>query len=570
MSTWKCSYEHLGVIMRRLALGIDFGTESARTLLVDLDTGTEITTAISLYPHAVMDRTLWRTGTPLPAQWALQDADDWLISLKESVTQAIKTAQSLGYHPHEITSIGIDTTACTVVLTDTDLNPLSRYPDLHKNPYAYARLWKDHASQSYAEKINRITAEIPEFLEFYGGALSPEWMLPKALFLMCEAPEIFTQAQRLIEQSDWIVSQLIGHEVRGKHTAGYKSCYRTEKHSYPSPETLEAIHPGFSNVLDKLGQEFLEPGEQAGTLTPTWAQKLGLPAHLPVAIGNMDAHVALLGSGCTEPGTLVAVMGTSVCNLIMAKQREAVKGIQGVVYNGIIPGYWAYEAGQAGVGDTFGWFVQTLQATHSNENKTNIADTFRTLEKEASAITPASTGIISLDWLNGNRSVLINSDLSGAFIGLTLRSTRADIYRSLLEGVAFGQRVILESFESCGIPVNRIITCGGLPHKSPLLMQIMADVTGREIEVTQSSNTPALGAALHGALAAGTISDWKSAAELVKRNNTSYTPQPQAHEAYSDLYTLYLRIHDWFGIENPDLMKELRTMHQKAQLHDYQ
>ena len=333
--------------MSRIGCGVDFGTESARALLLDLDTGTEIGSSVSMYTHGVMDRELWVTGQPLPPQWALQDPDDWMRALAESIQQAVRDAN---VDAGEIVSLGIDTTACTVVPAKRDLTPLSRLEDLRENPWAWARLWKDHASQDCADDINRHFAVAPEFLENYGGALSPEWMLPKALLILRCAPDVWDRTELFIEQEDWIVSQLVGHEVRGRHVAGYKGSYRVESMGYPDSAILDGIETGFSGVLEKLGHEFLDPGDLAGGLTDEWAQCLGLRSGLPIAIGNMDAHVALLGVGCTNPGTLVAVMGTSVCDLVMHERHERVAGIQGVVRDGIIPGQWAYEAGQAGVG----------------------------------------------------------------------------------------------------------------------------------------------------------------------------------------------------------------------------
>ncbi|EJZ87735.1 L-ribulokinase [Schaalia turicensis ACS-279-V-Col4] len=547
--------------MSRIGCGVDFGTESARALLLDLETGDEIGSAVSMYTHGVMDRELWVTGEALPPQWALQDPDDWMDALADSIQGAVREA---GVDGSDIVSLGIDTTACTVVPARRDLTPLSRLDDLRKNPWAWARLWKDHASQDCAEDLNRRFADTPDFLEDYGGALSPEWMLPKALLILRCAPEVWDRAELLIEQEDWIVSQLVGHEVRGRHVAGYKGSYRVESGGYPEATVLDDVEAGFSGVLGRLGRDFLDPGDFAGGLTGEWAERLGLRTGLPIAIGNMDAHVALLGVGCTKPGTLVAVMGTSVCDLVMHERHERVAGIQGVVRDGIIPGHWAYEAGQAGVGDAFSWFVDVLRLAQVGGEPVSRSSLFAHLEAEAEKLAPASTGVVALDWLNGNRSVLINADLSGVFAGITLTTSVVDLYRALLEGVAFGQQVILEAFEECGIAIERIIACGGLSKKSPLLMQILADVTGREIEVSASANTPALGAALHGALAAGLIEDWDRAAALVSAPSRIYTPDTEAVAAYERLRQSWRSVHDWFGVEHPELMKEWRTLHRQG------
>lgn len=541
--------------MRKVALGIDFGTESVRALLVDLASGEELGTSESAYEHGVMDERLWTSSEALPADWAIQDPDDYLVALCSAVRGALASS---GVEPAEVRSIGVDSTACTVIPAASDLGPLSRRREFRDSPFAYAKLWKDHSGQACAASLNAAFKDVPGLLEYYGGALSPEWMLPKALFLFREAPDVFRAASKLIEQEDWIVSQLVGHEVRGAQVAGYKATYRSTGAGYPSAEQLDAVEPGFSAVVEKLGSDFLSPGAQAGELVSDCADKLGLIAGTPVAVGNMDAQVALLGAGVAAPGTLVAVMGTSVCDLIVDQHLAPVRGIQGVVRDGIIPGYWGYEAGQAGVGDTFGWFVRKVILSSVSRPQATVRDVFSSLEAGAASLAPGASGMLALEWMNGNRSVLIDAGLSGMMLGMTLTTSPVDMYRALLEAATMGQRIIFEAFESQGVSVDRVVACGGMAKRSPLLMQILADVTDRNIEVAASSNTPALGAALHGAIAAGLVDTWERAASLVSRPVRTFAPEEENRAAFDEMFEQYKRVHDFFGIQAPEIMHSLR------------
>lgn len=540
----------------RVALGVDFGTESARALLVDLDSREECGSAEASYRHGVIDEVLPSSGARLPHEWALQDADDYLDALERSVRDVFDGSAA---SPDDVVSLGIDTTACTVVPCTSDLVPLSRLASFRENPYAYAKLWKDHSSQYCADDLNGLLRDTPGYLEYYGGSLSPEWMLPKTLMIYREAPSVFESTELFLEQEDWIVSNLVGKVVRGAHVAGYKGGYREESIGYPPAKLLDKASSGFSAVLNKLGHDFKSPGQLAGLLVEKWADRLKLPRELPVAVGNMDAHVAVLGAGVVEPNVIVAVMGTSVCDLLVSDKLAAVKGIQGVVRNGILPKMWAYEAGQAGVGDTYAWFVKKLMRNSECDPQRTVGEIFRSLEEEAEDIPAAQTGIIALDWLNGNRSRLIDTQLSGVIVGLTVSTQPAEIYRALLESTALGQRVIFDAFQEYGIEIKRIVACGGLAKKSPLLMQILADVTGREIEATSSSNTPALGAALHGAIAGAAVESWEEAADVAKRQVTTYRPIESNQKAYDSLYQVYMQLHDFFGVEKPEIMHSLRA-----------
>lgn len=550
--------------MRRSAtIGIDYGTESCRAVVVDLRTGAELAEATHAYRSGVIDGVLPATGETLPANWALQDPQDYI----EGLTAVVRSAMaSSGLSADDVIGIGIDTTACTIIPTASDGRPLAGTPEWRSEPHAYAKLWKHHAAQPHADRINALAqAHGGLFLDNYGGKISSEWLIPKALELYEGAPDVFAAAERIIELEDWLVSQLVGHEVRGAHVAGYKANYRAEDEGYPSEAFLDELSPGFAAVLGKVGHDFIGPGARAGGLTDVWANRLGLRVGIAVASGNMDAHVAMLGCGVSNPGDMVLVMGTSVCNLVLATKKRHVEGMSGAVKDGIIPGFWAYEAGQAGVGDTFGWYVRNfLPKNYAEAAEAAGVSGFDYIADRAAALRPGASGIVALDWFNGNRSVLVDSDLSGLLVGMTLATRPEHIYRALVEAAAFGQRTILEAFEISGVAVDRIVACGGLPGKSPLLMQVLADVTGRQIHVSASANTPALGAALHAGIAAGAATggydSFAEAAALGRISDRAFVPDPTAGEVYDQLYAIYDQLSTDFGRHPQDVMYALRDI----------
>jgi L-ribulokinase len=545
---------------RQYVLGIDFWTDEVRAVLVRLSDGAEVASSTQPYEHGVMSETLAFTGTRLPPDTALQDPDDHLAAMVEAVRRTVSRA---GLSADDVVGLGIDATACTLVLTDRNLAPLTRSTRWRSHPMAYARLWKHHAAQSCADEITTAAAN-ESFLPKYGGRISSEWLLPKMLETMRSARDVHDAAERVLEIQDWIVSTLVGHEVRAASVAGFKANHRAEDGGYPSAEFLDGIEDGFSSVLDKVGHDLLPPGSAAGTLTSEWAERLGLGTGTVVAVGNTDAHSAVLGSGVSRPGEMVAFMDASVCNLIVTDDFTAPRGIQGVVLDGIRPGRWGYEAGQAGVGDTFGWFAQHLASTDAADVAAiSGRSVFEVLEEQAGALDPGESGLVVLDWVNGNRSVLIDSGLSGAIIGLTLATRPHHIYRALLEAAAFGQRIIIEAFENAGVSVKRFVACGSIPVKNPLLMQILADVTGKHVEVSSSAHSSALGAALHAAIAGG-FTDWDDAASLATKDVTIYSPNPTRQAAYAPVFDLYRRLHDDLGVTHPEYMHELRALQAAA------
>jgi L-ribulokinase len=409
-----------------------------------------------------------------------------------------------------------------------------------------------------------------DWLRRYGGRISSEWFVPKALQILREAPEIYDAADRLIEAADWVVWQLTGKETRNNCTAGYKAIWSAEE-GFPKRAFFAALDPRFENLVDeKMSRQIDLLGKKAGGLSERAAKWTGLLPGTAVAVANVDAHVSAPASTVTKPGTLVAIMGTSTCHIILADSAPVVPGACGVVKDGVIPGCYGYEAGQSAVGDIFGWFVEhSVPPVYYEKARARGVTVHEILEEEAGALKPGESGLLALDWWNGNRSVLVDAELGGLLIGATLATTAPEIYRTLIEATAFGTRVIIEALEGNGVPVNEVIACGGLAEKSPLLMQIYADVTGRTYKLSGSDQTPALGSAMFGAVAAGadaggwaTIEDASRA--MARLSDRVYTPIPEHHAIYDQLFREYVRLHDYFGRGENNVMKTLRGLRARA------
>jgi len=429
------------------------------------------------------------------------------------------------------------------------------------------KLWKHHAAQPEADRINAVAAERGEpWLPRYGGKISSEWFFAKALQILDEAPELYARAARLIEACDWIVWQLTGVECRSACAAGYKAMW-SKRDGFPSPAYFAALDPRFEHVVDeKMSRSLVPPGVRAGGLSELCAARTGLRAGTPVAVGNVDFHGSVPATTVTEPGTLTMIMGTSNGHLVLGDELVEVEGMCGVVEDGIVPGYFGYEAGQSALGDIFTWFVRhAVPPEYHDAARARGIDLHDVLAEEAAALRPGQSGLLALDWWNGNRSVLVNADLQGLIVGMTLATRAPEIYRALLEATAFGTRVIVESFEQAGLRVGAIVACGGLPDRNPLLMQIFADVTDREIAVAASRQAPALGAAMWGAVAAGaaagghaTIADASS--RMARLSETRFHPRRENREAYDVLYGEYRRLHDTFGRGGDDVMRRLKDL----------
>jgi L-ribulokinase len=546
-----------GDARERFVVGIDYGTLSGRACVVRASDGAQAGAAVRAYPHAVMDRHLARTGAALPPAWALQDADDYLDVLATAVPEAVAAS---GVEPSQIVGIAIDFTACTVLPATADGTPLSRLPEFGDRPHAYVKLWKHHAAQVHADRINALASELREpWLPRYGGRISAEWQFAKGLQLLEEDPEIYARADRWIEATDWVTWQLCGAETRNPCTAGYKGIYQDGR--YPGAEFLAALNPGFADFVTKLGKPLLGLGARAGGLTEQAAAWTGLPAGIAVAVGNVDAHVTAPAAQATGPGQMLAVMGTSTCHVMNSDILAEVPGMCGVVRDGITPGLFGYEAGQSGVGDIFAWYVQEcVPGSYQEQAAARQMSVHDLLSGLASEQVPGAHGLVALDWHNGNRSVLVDHELSGVIVGQTLATTAPEVYRALFEATAFGTRTIIEAFESSGVEVASLVVAGGLVS-NPVLMQIYSDVTRRPLSVIASDQGPALGAAMHAAMAAGVFPDIHAASAAMGRVLPDvYVPDPDAARIYDLLFAEYRLLHDYFGRGANDVMHRLRAI----------
>lgn len=543
-------------------VGVDFGTLSGRALVVRVADGAELGTAVHEYRHAVMDTVLASSGRPLPPDWALQDPEDYLDVLRHAVPAAVADA---GIDPAQVIGIGTDFTACTVLPVLADGTPLCEFLELRDRPHTYPKLWKHHASQPQADRITELAQARGEpWLARYGGKISAEWQFAKALQLLEEDPDIYRLTDRWIEAADWIIWQLTGAESRNACTAGYKGIWQDGR--YPSREFLAALHPGFAGfAADKLAHPISALGSRAGSLTPDATSWTHLPPGIAVAVGNVDAHVTPPAANAIAPGQMVAIMGTSTCHVMNCDTLAEVPGMCGVVRGGIVAGLWGYEAGQSGVGDIFTWFAEHHAPPEYHEAARRRGLTVHELLSAEAAAQPAgTTGLIALDWMNGNRSVLVDHHLSGAIVGLTLASRAPEIYRALLEATAFGTRVIIEAFEAAGVAVMELIIAGGL-RRNQLLMQMYADVTRRPLSLVASEQAPALGSAIHAAVAAGAYPDVPSAAAAMGKARTdTFKPDPVSADVYDQLYAEYVLLHDYFGRGANEVMHRLRALRDRV------
>jgi L-ribulokinase len=543
-------------------VGVDYGTLSGRALVVRVSDGAEVGTAVQEYRHGVMDRELAATGEKLPPDWALQDPADYTSVLRTAVPAAIADA---GIDPSGVIGIATDFTACTVMPTLRDGTPLCMIPGLEGRPHAYPKLWKHHAAQPHADRINALAHERKEpWIARYGGKISSEWQYAKGLQFLEEDPELYDRADRWIEAADWIIWQLTGTETRNACTAGYKGIWQ-DGH-YPSREFLAALNPKFADfAADKLDHPVSALGTRAGSLTAEGAELTGLPEGIAVAVGNVDAHVTAPAALAVEPGQMVAIMGTSTCHVMNTEDLSEVPGMCGAVDGGIIAGLWGYEAGQSSVGDDFAWFIdQAVPGSYRDEADRRGITVHDLLTEEAAAQKAGEHGLIALDWFGGNRSVLVDHTLSGAIVGLTLATRPAEIYRALLEATAFGTRVIIEAFGAAGLPCTDLVVAGGLV-KNDLIMQIYADVTRRPLSVIGSDQGPALGSAIHAAVAAGAYPDVPAAARAMgKVRRDVYKPDPENAAIYDELYREYVTLHDYFGRGENDVMHRLRALRDRV------
>jgi len=539
-------------------VGVDFGTLSARALVVRVADGEELGSATHEYANGVIDRVLPSSGERLPSQWALQDPADYVQALRTAVPQAVAAA---GVDAASVVGIATDFTASSPMPVLADGTPLCRVPELADRPHAWPKLWKHHAAQAQADRINALAAQRGEsWLRRYGGRISSEWEFAKALQVLDEDPGIYERMDRWIEAADWIIWQLCGAETRNTCTAGYKGIYQDG--AFPSADYLGALDERFAGfVADKLEGPLLDLGERAGSLTAEAAGWTGLPEGIAVAVGNVDAHVTAPAARAVEPGQMVAIMGTSTCHVMNAEALADVPGMCGVVPGGIVRGLYGYEAGQSGVGDIFGWWVDNgVPARYERAAAEQGISVHEHLTALASGQQPGEHGLLALDWHSGNRSVLVDHELSGLIVGLTLHTKPEDVYRALIEATAFGARVIVDAFAASGVPVEDFVVAGGL-LKNPLVMQVYADVLRRPIHFIESDQGPALGSAIHAAVAAGCYPDVRAAsAAMGRQRRDAHVPDSARADVYDELYARYVRLHDHFGRGGDDVMHELRRI----------
>ncbi len=539
-------------------IGLDFGTLSGRAVLVDTRDGGEIAEAVFEYPHAVMDECL-PSGKRLPPDWALQHPQDYIDVFANTIPVVLRDS---GVNPADVKGIGIDFTASSPMPTKADGTPLCFLEEFQDEPHAYIKLWKHHAAQRQADLINETARQMGEsWLPRYGGKISSEWFFSKLLQIVQERPDIYARIDKFVEAADWVIWQLTGVETRNTCTAGYKAM--VQDGDFPSKAYFKALDPAFENVVDeKIGQEFAELGDRAGGLTAEMAQMMGLPAGIAVAVANVDAHVTAPAVKATAPGVMVMVMGTSTCHILSGIDLKVVDGMCGVVKGGIIPGLYGYEAGQSAVGDIFAWFVDNAVPPEYHEAAERAGmGIHEYLEQEASKQQVGEHGLIALDWWNGNRSTLVDVDLTGMILGMTLATRAPDIYRALIEATAFGTREIIEAFETKGVEVKELVAAGGLPEKNALLRQIYADVTGRTFKLSGSAQAPALGSAMHAAVAAGVYPDIHATAVTMGRlKDAVVTPIPGNQAVYDKLYAEYRLLYDYFGRGINDVMKRLKSI----------
>lgn len=548
----------------RYVIGVDYGTLSGRALVVRVSDGEEMGSAVHAYRHGVLERTLdvgEACGVTLPPDWALQVPHDYVEVLQVAVPAAVRES---GIDALDVVGIGTDFTACTVLPVLADGTPLCEVPELADRPHAYAKLWKHHAAQSHADRINTLAAERGEpSLARYGGKISSEWEFAKGLQLLDEDPDLYQRIVHWVEAADWIVWQLTGVYVRNACATGYKAIYQDG--AYPSREFLGALDAAFVDFVDKVEGPIAQLGARVGSLTPMAAQWTGLPEGIAVCTGNVDAHVTAPAAQAVGPGQMVAIMGTSTCHVMSSDALREVPGMCGVVDGGIVAGLWGYEAGQSGVGDIFAWYADNqLPARYTEAAAGASQGLHEYLAGLAEQLPVGGHGLVALDWHSGNRSVLVDHELSGVVVGLTLATTPEEIYLALLEATAFGARKIVQSFEEAGVPVTEFIVAGGL-LQNQFLMQLYADILRLPISVIGSDQGPALGSAIHAAVASGAHPDIHAAAMAMgKVKRAAYIPDERRASVYDQLYAEYSALHDYFGRGANDVMHRLRVMRREA------
>ena len=543
----------------RFALGIDFGTQSARGVLVNIRTGEELGDCLYTYPNGVIDRKLPGTDVILPPDFALQDPSDYRTALD---TVLRDTWRSAGVDPASVVAIGLDFTSCTILPVDENMVPLCEKPQWRENIHSWAKLWKHHGAQTQAKRIAAVLkARQAPLLGRYGGEVLSEWFFPKLLELYENAPEIYGEAHKIVHAADWVTWLMTGELTTGASASGFH-CFWSKKDGWPKAELLETVAPGFGGVLGKIVTDVRPVASQVGALSREMAEKSGLTPGIPVSCPMVDSHAGLPAVGVLEDGDMLLSLGTSLCHILVNSRGIPMDGICGVTDGCTLPNLYSYEAGQTAGGDIFEWFVKNLVDARVEAAAEQAGlSVFGYLTEKAQALRPGESGLLALDWWNGNRSPLGSADLSGLILGMTLNTGPEEIYRALVEATAFGTRSIVEHYEEMGVPVKRIIACGGMSRKSPLVVQIFADVLGRELVVADRAQAAACGAAMHAMVASGCYGTLEEAGTALARPaRRIYEPDGENHRRYTELYAVYTRLVEFFGRQNPDIMARLKRM----------
>ena len=539
----------------KYALGLDFGTNSVRVLIVDIANGNEVGTSIFGYPSGTAGILLDLKDANL----ARQNPADWILGVEVAVPEALAEAKKKikGFDPVNVIGIGVDTTGSTPLPVDRAGQPLALYKEFKKNLDAQAWLWKDHTGHAEAAEITALAAaEHPEYLAKCGGTYSSEWFWSKILHCLRTDPKVAAAAFSWVECADYIPGLLTGiadplRMKRSRCAAGHKAMFNAKWGGLPAKAFLAKLDPRLGELRDRLYDKTYTSDVAAGGLTKDWAKKLGLRPGIAVAVGSFDAHLGGVGSG-VDTGRFVKIIGTSTCDICVwpaSKKLPDVPGLCGIVDGSVLPGYFGLEAGQSAVGDIFNWFVNVIEPGGPKKGS------HAALTRKAAALKPGESGLLALDWLNGNRTVLVDQRLTGLLAGMTLHTKPEEIYRALIEATAFGALTIIRRFEEYGVKIRDVVNCGGIAEKNPLVMQIYADVTGLEMKVARSAQTCALGAAMAGAVAAGrkgngfaTFAEAQAAMGGVRR--TVFKPNAARHKVYLELYDLYRELHDAFGTKS--------------------
>lgn len=554
--------------MPKYTIGLDFGTLSGRALLVDISNGREIADSVMNYPHAVIDEYLPGSDVRLPQSTALQDPQDYLDVAEFIIRDVIRKA---GVNKKDIIGISIDFTTCTILPIRKDGTPLCFEEKYRLNPYAYSKLWKDHSSQPYADKITKAAVERREpWLERCGGKVSSEWLFPKMWQILDLAPDVYEDCDCIIEAGDWLTFILTGEYTKSYAYAASKALYFPEYGGYPSEEFFASLDERLRYIVkDKLNAPVIGLCARAGKVTAEAAERFGLCEGTAVGVPHPDAHVAPPALNMRHEGDMCAVFGTSSCYMLIGHKNAVAKGTCGTAKDILMPGFYGYESGLCCVGDHFAWLCDNLAPAEYKEEAAKLGiPLIKYIISKAAKQAPGEHGLIALDWWNGNRNVLVDSDLTGLLIGMDLRTKAEDILRALIEATAFATKVIIDTFAEYEIPVKRIIACGGIARKDPFTMQLYADVLNVEIGIAGSSQIPALASATFASVAAGSENGgyddiYEASAHMSNVSDVKYTPDPEAHKVYMQLYEEYKRLHDYFGRGENDVMKRLLAI--KAQ-----